>query len=536
MSLNLQHRQSDDESYTFTHDANGSLTAEGELFSYICSATGRAYDLTEYVNDTNRQYTEVLTAYTVNSEATDSYSYAGNRRNSRNSIWTEARDVIQNETSFYLYDGRGSVTGVTWDKSRVTAVYQYDPYGQVTLGTTDHVDFYGYNGESYNPNTGLEYLRARYYNANQGRFFQEDTYLGDITDPLTLNRYAYAKNSPLNYVDPSGHTSVGVDKVLGPVHDGMFNSLKKSAMKVSGKLLDSANHVRPGTLTEMTIRGTSAGIALAVYFSEETLCINPEEVQLSIASYLLGMFSESVYYAGANIIGQNYIYLLELLQIASGTDIEYNYAINNLDASAYYYGKALVDDAYASLGEMMTSPLTLLAGLLGALGSSGGGSVSYGAAGGATAGIELESGIALSSGVVIAVSVAGVAGATGSNMQSTGNARGEENREKAKQAAKGDSKAPDNINYDSKQVGKKYGEHMKDYPDMKDYTEYKDYADEIFKSPDQFIHDVKNGEYYYTKGDDLLRIKENGDFVSLYPGVDSGRVTDAINNGGVIWP
>ena len=89
MSLNLQHRQSDDESYTFTHDANGSLTAEGELFSYICSATGRAYDLTEYVNDTNRQYTEALTAYTVNSEATDSYSYAGNRRNSRNSIWTE---------------------------------------------------------------------------------------------------------------------------------------------------------------------------------------------------------------------------------------------------------------------------------------------------------------------------------------------------------------------------------------------------------------------------------------------------------------
>ena len=60
-----------------------------------------------------------------------------------------------------------------------------------------------------NPNTGLEYLRARYYNAEEGRFFQEDTYLGDITDPLTLNRYAYVKNSPLNYVDPSGHEPIG---------------------------------------------------------------------------------------------------------------------------------------------------------------------------------------------------------------------------------------------------------------------------------------------------------------------------------------
>lgn len=27
----------------------------------------------------------------------------------------------------------------------------------------------------------------------------------DTTDPLTLNRYAYVKNSPLNYIDPSGH-------------------------------------------------------------------------------------------------------------------------------------------------------------------------------------------------------------------------------------------------------------------------------------------------------------------------------------------
>ena len=92
----------------------------------------------------------------------------------------------------------------------VTSVYQYDPYGQVTLGSTEHTDFYRYNAESFNPNTGLEYLRARYYNADKGRFFQEDTYLGDITDPLTLNRYAYTKNSPLNYVDPSGHKTEGI--------------------------------------------------------------------------------------------------------------------------------------------------------------------------------------------------------------------------------------------------------------------------------------------------------------------------------------
>lgn len=60
------------------HSTNedGSLTAEGELFGYICSATGRAYDLTEYVNDTNREYAQVLMAYNINTDFdTESYAY-----------------------------------------------------------------------------------------------------------------------------------------------------------------------------------------------------------------------------------------------------------------------------------------------------------------------------------------------------------------------------------------------------------------------------------------------------------------------------
>lgn len=55
------------------------------------------------------------------------------------------------------------------------------------------------------PGTGLAYLRAGYYDTSTGRFTTEDTWLGDIYDPLTLNRYAYAKNNPVNDTDPSGH-------------------------------------------------------------------------------------------------------------------------------------------------------------------------------------------------------------------------------------------------------------------------------------------------------------------------------------------
>lgn len=214
------------------HSTNedGSLTAEGELFGYICSATGRAYDLTEYVNDTNREYAQVLMAYNINTDFdTESYAYAGNQRLSRNNIWNEARNVDHDEMSYYLYDGRGSVTANTWYNGMVTDVYQYDLYGQVTLGSTKHTDFYGYNAESYNPNTGLEYLRARYYNAEEGRFFQEDTNLGDVTDPLTLNRYAYVKNSPLNYVDPSGHEPID-EEFLKPQKPSSEDLVKETGL------------------------------------------------------------------------------------------------------------------------------------------------------------------------------------------------------------------------------------------------------------------------------------------------------------------
>lgn len=100
----------------------------------------------------------------------------------------------------------------------VTGVYQYDSYGQVELGSTKHTDFYGYNAESYNPNSELEYLRARYYNANQERSFQEDTYLGNIIDPLTLNRYNYVKSSPLNYTDQTGKMAVETLQLINFLH------------------------------------------------------------------------------------------------------------------------------------------------------------------------------------------------------------------------------------------------------------------------------------------------------------------------------
>ena len=70
---------------------------------------------------------------------------------------------------------------------------------------------------------------------------------------------------------------------------------------------------------------------------------------------------------------------------------------------------------------------------------------------------------------------------------------------------------------------------------MSNYKDYENSINDIFENPDKIILDNLNHEYYYVRGDDLLRIKTNGEFVSLYPGVNSDLVKKAIIDGGIVW-
>ena len=65
------------------------------------------------------------------------------------------------------------------ESAQTIAAYTYDPFGTVTSGAPEFDSFYGYNGEETNPVIGKQYLRARYYDTDNGRFDVADNYLGD---------------------------------------------------------------------------------------------------------------------------------------------------------------------------------------------------------------------------------------------------------------------------------------------------------------------------------------------------------------------
>ena len=91
-----------------------------------------------------------------------------------------------------------------------------------------------FNGQQYTLVTQQYYLRARYYNPVIGRFTQEDTYRGD-----GLNLYAYCKNNPVVYYDPSGH-----DQLVNPSNG---TEMMNTAGVEKGNLGDSSIDDKGGT-------------------------------------------------------------------------------------------------------------------------------------------------------------------------------------------------------------------------------------------------------------------------------------------------
>jgi len=86
-----------------------------------------------------------------------------------------------------------------------------------------------YNGERFDNNTNLQYLRARFYSPEVKRFVNQDTY-------EFLNRFSYVDNNPISKTDPSGH--VAIHEVIG----NWFNNAEEDCnwAKITGSGLGAA--------------------------------------------------------------------------------------------------------------------------------------------------------------------------------------------------------------------------------------------------------------------------------------------------------
>lgn len=134
----------------------------------------------------------------------------------------------QGKACYYLQDERQSTVLILDEEQNVKKSYRYDAFGGIIGESGSLENRITYTGQMYDGATGQYYLRARFYNPAIGRFLQEDTYRGD-----GLNLYAYCRNNPVMYYDPSGFFALcsGGKTSAGEEGAGKLNDIPQSKLQ-----------------------------------------------------------------------------------------------------------------------------------------------------------------------------------------------------------------------------------------------------------------------------------------------------------------
>ena len=140
------------------------------------------------------------------------YIYADRQILAQHDIDDDAQPA-QDDKYFYLHDRLGSVRLVIDDSATPAVVkyYTYEPFGEVIDQDGTFTNAFMFTGQFFDSEIEEYYLRARQYNPQIARFTSRDPVLGDQEESLTLHKYLYSLNDPINGVDPTGEYTEGIE-------------------------------------------------------------------------------------------------------------------------------------------------------------------------------------------------------------------------------------------------------------------------------------------------------------------------------------
>lgn len=164
-------------------------------------------------------------------------------------------------TSYFLYDGQGSVWGLADESGAVTDYYAYDAFGiQLYESGDGTANSIRYTGEQFDADLGQYYLRARYYEPARGRFWTMDSFEGFNADPISLHKYLYANANPVMNADPSGRYSNLAELSLTMSIGGTINMLATTA--TPGFFSQSTSEMAKQMGLSFSVGAISSGIGL----------------------------------------------------------------------------------------------------------------------------------------------------------------------------------------------------------------------------------------------------------------------------------
>ena len=169
------------------------------------------------------------------------------------------------ETTYqYMYNAHGDVVTLLTD-GEVAATYCYDSFGNVLEQTGEVDNSILYAGYQYDEETGLYYINARMYDPVTARFLQADTYLGNTSDPLSLNLYTYCLNNPHKYTDPSGHFVITAAAVLlaARIVTSLVSGVLSAKAEYDRQVAEGDNYADWASI--LFVGGANAGLSFATF-------------------------------------------------------------------------------------------------------------------------------------------------------------------------------------------------------------------------------------------------------------------------------
>ena len=226
---------------TYVYDSLGhmtSATVNGVTSTYVYDGDGNkvnetfgSVSTTNYVVDVNNPTgsAQVLEETDTNGNVNKVFTYGASRI-------SQDQLVSSNwSLSFFGTDGQGSVRYLADINGNITDRMDYDAFGILVNRTGSTPNEIFYDGEQLDGNSSFYNLRARWMNPAIGRFQTMDSFDGILEDPLSLHKYIYASNNPINKFDPSGYqddiASLGITvAIIGVVYESAITTFNAASI------------------------------------------------------------------------------------------------------------------------------------------------------------------------------------------------------------------------------------------------------------------------------------------------------------------